>query len=138
MSAPRMDYSLGKRCNGCRETKPVTEFYPRPERRGGEGIESRCKACSNRDRVRGKQTHRQYMNLLVAQCGACAICGETETARASRPISPGKTRGLSSDHDHITGKPRGLLCSRCNTALGLMTENPELLRRAAAYVEEYR
>lgn len=65
----------------------------------------------------------EYERLLVAQDGHCALC----------PATP-KTRRLQIDHDHKTGRVRGLLCFRCNRFLhGWMT--PEWLRRAAAYVE---
>ena len=47
-----------------------------------------------------------YDRLIAAQRGVCAICG-----------APPKTRRLHIDHDHRTGKVRGLLCQRCNRAL---------------------
>lgn len=50
----------------------------------------------------------------------CRICGR---------------EGHHIDHDHKTGKVRGLLCRACNPAIGAMQDNPELLRRAALYVE---
>jgi hypothetical protein len=39
------------------------------------------------------------------------------------------------DHSHITGKIRGWLCDNCNTAIGKLKESPEVLRRAADWVE---
>lgn len=45
---------------------------------------------------------------------------------------------LAVDHDHNTGKVRKLLCHNCNRALGLFKDNPELMRKAALYVEEHR
>jgi Recombination endonuclease VII len=51
-------------------------------------------------------TDADYEALLAAQGGGCAICG-----------NPPKTRRLHVDHDHKTGKVRGLLCHRCNRAL---------------------
>jgi hypothetical protein len=136
------DATPSKRCPDCRETKPVTEFYPR-RLRGPNGRQSRCQTCSNRSRVRHRQyrggfTRQLYMELLVTQCGLCALCGGAETAGAARPRIDGAVRSLNGDHDHLTGKPRALLCSRCNTALGLLGDDPDLLRRAAEYIEEYR
>lgn len=45
---------------------------------------------------------------------------------------------LAVDHDHDTGKVRKLLCHNCNRALGLFKDNPELMRKAASYVEEHQ
>jgi hypothetical protein len=59
--------------------------------------------------TRAKQlgvTDEEYARLLAAQGGHCALC----------PNTP-KTRRLHVDHDHATGKVRGLLCHRCNRAL---------------------
>jgi hypothetical protein len=42
------------------------------------------------------------------------------------------------DHCHETGKRRGLLCSGCNTAIGKLKDDPEVLRRAADYIESYQ
>lgn len=67
--------------------------------------------------------------MVVAQDGRCAICREEETATAR-----GRVRSLAVDHDHETGAVRGLLCSRCNTALGLFRDNPALLLEAIAYL----
>jgi len=72
-----------------------------------------------------------YSALLLAQGGACAICGVAhgQTNRTGR---------LAVDHCHDQKRIRGLLCHRCNTSLGLMRENPELLRQAALYIEKSR
>lgn len=58
----------------------------------------------------------------------CAICGTDDfsNSRTGRP---------DIDHDHKTGRVRGTLCSQCNTGIGLMNDNPALLRKAAAYLE---
>jgi hypothetical protein len=74
-----------------------------------------------RQRVYGV-TPEQYRKDYEAQHGLCALlCG--------RPIQ-------ATDHDHVTGIYRGLLCSLCNAAIGMLCDNPELLRRAAIYLEE--
>lgn len=69
-------------------------------------------------------TPEQYANLLHEQGGVCAICGEAEL--------DGKK--LAIDHDHRTGEIRGLLCSRCNTALGGFRDNPSYLSNAILYL----
>lgn len=72
-------------------------------------------------------TQEQYEDLLAVQGGGCAICGSTETIRGKR--------SLCIDHDHATGKVRGILCHRCNVCIGQAHDDPELLRKAVAYLE---
>ncbi len=63
-------------------------------------------------------TEEEFQKLLTLQGGVCACCGRPEIS-----IQYNKLRSLSVDHDHRTGRVRGLLCSKCNTALGLLDEN---------------
>lgn len=75
-------------------------------------------------------TEDQYGEMLREQDGRCAICRE-------QPDGVGKTgKVLHVDHDHKTGAVRGLLCRDCNPALGAFRDSPELLRRAAEYLEK--
>lgn len=74
-------------------------------------------------------TSSQFEEMNTAQNGLCAICGERQTKRPFK---------LCVDHCHGTGTIRGLLCSLCNRALGLMRDRPELLRKAAEYLEKDR
>jgi hypothetical protein len=69
-------------------------------------------------------TIEQYDAMLEAQGGGCFICG--------RP--PREDISLHVDHDHFTGKVRGILCFCCNNALADFQDDPELLRKAAGYV----
>jgi hypothetical protein len=73
----------------------------------------------------------EYENLLVAQNGVCAICRQAETSTDPKLNRP---RRLAVDHCHTTGKIRGLLCLACNTAIGKLKDDPQLIERAAAYV----
>lgn len=79
-------------------------------------------------------TAEEVLDLHAEQGGKCAICGEQETVR---DWQGGKTRALSIDHDHETGAVRGLLCYRCNNALGLYQDDPALLERAASYLRSH-
>lgn len=72
---------------------------------------------------------QQYLDLLEKQKGLCAIC-----SNPAGYFLNGKPRALSLDHDHATGRIRGLLCSKCNFAIGLMQDNPVLLKKAAGYL----
>jgi Recombination endonuclease VII len=73
-----------------------------------------------------------YEQKLAEQHGVCAICEKPETAKRN-----GKVMRLSVDHDHKTGKPRGLLCAACNRAIGLMKEDPQRLEAAAGYLRQH-
>lgn len=74
-------------------------------------------------------TIHEYDELLMKQNGVCAICGKPETH-----IQYGKFRPLSVDHDHATGKVRGLLCTGCNRGIGFLRDDPKLLNKAAEYL----
>ncbi len=50
---------------------------------------------------------------------------------------PNGRGGLCIDHDHTTGRIRGLLCSNCNTAIGLLNEDSFVIARLTAYLERY-
>ncbi len=71
-----------------------------------------------------------YMALYEKQNGQCAICG-------SESASNGIRKNFCVDHDHETGKVRGLLCHNCNVSVGLMKDTPSLLRKAAEYLESF-
>lgn len=74
-------------------------------------------------------TMDQFAAMIEAQEGRCAICAnELALGRA----------GLHVDHDHATGAVRGLLCRGCNHMLGNADDDPERLRRGAAYLEQPR
>ena len=66
-----------------------------------------------------------YERMYIAQNGCCRIC-ERINVNGKR---------LSIDHDHKTGRVRGLLCHPCNVMIGLAKENPHTLYRAVDYLE---
>lgn len=69
----------------------------------------------------------QYEVMIADQGGGCAICNR----------QPGNRR-LHVDHCHETGKIRGILCSGCNTALGLLNDNPDLIDKASDYLRKFK
>ncbi|MBT3328150.1 MAG: hypothetical protein HN396_18150 [Gemmatimonadales bacterium] len=71
----------------------------------------------------------EYAGLLVAQGGVCAVCGELE-----KSVLHGEVKRMAVDHDHVSGEIRGLLCSRCNTALGLLNDDVDILAMAQVYL----
>ena len=72
-------------------------------------------------------TIEQYDAMLLAQGGGCFICG--------RP--PREDISLHVDHDHSTGKVRGILCFCCNNALADFQEDADLLKKAVAYLTSH-
>lgn len=101
-----------------------------------------CKSlyrANNYDPVRAREYNRRYHygisaeeydTLLAAQGGVCAICGTDEW--------PGKDNAPHVDHCHSSKAVRGILCGPCNNGLGNFRDEPERLRRAAEYLEQFQ
>lgn len=70
----------------------------------------------------------EFDRLLAEQAGLCGICREQNRSG----------HRLAADHDHQTGKIRGLLCHRCNTAIGLLRDSSALLGAAIEYLNRYQ
>ena len=135
--------TVTKICKTCGVETDVVEYQKDATKK--DGLRPYCKECTSKRRKQllSKETIRQrnleknfgkgaldvYRDLFEAQQGVCSIC--------SRPEN-GRYKHLSIDHDHDTGKIRGLLCNNCNRGLGLLKDSPELLRKAARYVENYK
>ena len=88
-----------------------------------------AKVADRKDNLKRKfnLTMDQYEVLFSAQGGVCAIC--------SRP--PDVKRRLAVDHNHMTAVNRGLLCSACNLAVGLLEADPDWAEKAANYLARY-
>jgi hypothetical protein len=120
-----------KRCSRCKEEKSRTSFNRNAQ--SGDGLQFYCRLCSaiakrERDlRVRYGISSDDYTRMLAVQGGGCAICGQ-RCATGMR---------LAVDHDHSSGKTRGLLCAACNLALGKMQDRQEWLRSAAQYLDAH-
>ncbi len=103
-------------------------------RRGGSPRQQATVREYNRKRQleRSGWTVEEYDEAHERQDGLCAICG--------RPASGAQKAGsrLHADHDHETGARRQLICGPCNVALGLLGDDPALLRAAADYIERHR
>lgn len=68
-------------------------------------------------------TPEQYQTMVDNQDGVCAICKNT------------CTKSLAVDHDHTTGKVRGLLCNSCNRGLGYLKDSKVILENALRYLD---
>lgn len=116
-----------KNCTVCGELKPRTDFYKGDKERW---IRSACKTCFPDVQFNGYLTRTYGINaddygaMMERQGGVCAICSGVN-----------KDRRLVVDHCHETGDVRGLLCIRCNRALGMFEDDPALLELAALYVK---
>ncbi len=75
----------------------------------------------------------EYEALCEKYSNLCAIC-----KRPERNKRLGEAYSLAVDHDHATGKVRGLLCANCNRALGLLEDNPSFFQAAIEYLESHQ
>lgn len=146
-----------KICSVCNELKPLEDFYK--EARVKDGRMRRCKLChcaaTAKYRTQNPEVYRkaslkhwhnlkdskkhgkwlkrygltkeEYETLFDKQKGLCFIC--------KKECSSGQN--LSVDHCHKTGKVRGLLCKKCNTALGMLEDNIEYFQTAILYLKSY-
>ena len=105
--------------------------------RWAEGYRPPSVNAASRRRAHLKHRYRltdEEVDFIIGeQRGACAICGELPSDSNTRAHWNGK---LCVDHDHDTGKVRGLLCNDCNLTVGY-GKSPEVLRAAAEYLERF-
>ena len=132
-----------KMCSVCKKMLPASHFIKTKSR--SVGLAADCRDChyesARRSHLRRMYglTPTQYDEMSELQGGLCAICGRINTTQDTD--FPGrknaKRRNLDAlcvDHDHVTGKVRGLLCSKCNQAIGLLEHKTEYLESAIAYL----
>lgn len=150
---------MRKQCAHCKESKLKSEFYNRTISPDGLGVY--CKTCDNlksnayrvkfKDQVRKQRKQFRDVNkerlrfqklksklgldkptydaILAAQGGCCGICGK---------LPKEHRRVLSVDHDHLTGKVRGILCDNCNRCLGLLKDDVNVVEKAASYLKKHK
>lgn len=132
-----MNHLDTKVCSGCNQGKPLSEFYTYP-RNGKRYNRSECKKChSYRNRkLATPEKQRQYFlkykynlteqdieELKSAQDYVCTICKEEPEV-------------WNVDHDHSTGRVRGMLCWNCNTGIGKLGDDPNRVLNAFTYLLE--
>ncbi|GEM_PF-1259863 len=78
---------------------------------------------------------KTYKEMLKNQNNKCFICNQKETRKNFKTQ---KIKMLSVDHDHKNNKVRSLLCTRCNTVLGLMNEDIFVLRKMINYIKKFK
>ncbi len=145
-----------KVCTTCKVDKPIIDFYP-TKSKTRDGRLHQCKVCkveetnawrlANPEKFNESRRKRaivknygisldEYDEMLAKQNGVCAGCSAVGTEHLEKQNRVGSTRPLSVDHDHVTGKVRGLLCHQCNLVVGNSRDNPDVLRRLADYLDE--
>jgi hypothetical protein len=82
----------------------------------------------------GKEAFKKYSEMLVKQEYKCGICRKPETILSTN----GKVKNLAVDHCHKTNIVRGLLCERCNRAIGLLRDNYKNCLSASMYLRKIR
>lgn len=132
-------YKDGRHCTSCGVFKLASDFSLERDSRavGGVAMRSQCRPC--REHIKWKAfiirtygiTAEDYYAMLAAQDNKCALCGSEEVNNSR--VSSGK---LFIDHCHNTGKVRGLLCSKCNHAIGLLNDDVDLLHKAITYLSK--
>lgn len=148
------DQSVLRVCSRCRVEQPENEFYFNAKK---ERFNSWCKSCLAVDmqirrtrqskeskqasyrkqnlRVKFDLSPEQYDEMFLDQGGLCKICRQPETAVDHHNR---KIKRLAVDHDPVTGKVRKLLCSSCNTGIGLLKHRADLLQAAIDYLVEHQ
>jgi hypothetical protein len=120
---------LSAYCRGCSTDVHLAGWSKDPERMQHISWRSKIK------RLYGL-TEEKYNEMLEKQGGACAICKSTVSwSRNYKHKKNGSSRFMV-DHCHETGRVRGLLCTRCNRALGLLGDSRELFLRAVEYLHQ--
>ncbi len=131
-----------KKCSKCKQIYPADpKFFYRHKNRK-DGLDPWCKECKkDYDKIRHKMktfniSLKQYKKMFKEQNGRCLICGRFFNDIYKNPKHNHIYYTPRIDHDHKTGKIRGILCHHCNIALGSLNENPLILVRAIKYLEE--
>lgn len=115
------------KCTSCGIVKPLTEYH-----KSKTGTRRECKLCVKDKQIQRKfgVTLKWYTKKLKEQHNTCDICKEE--------LSSDRYNHFAIDHDHSTGDVRGLLCTKCNTALGGFGDSTIVLQNAIDYLNKYK
>lgn len=141
-----------KTCTVCKQQKSFSDFYNRKASEDGKAY--RCKVCDNHAvrqyrrknqknwsqiQKRANRLHKhgitqdQFDKMYIQQNGKCNICN----CELDINLPPKDTKRVCViDHCHTSGTVRGLLCTKCNQALGLFNDNVNSLKKAIQYLSE--
>jgi hypothetical protein len=127
-----------KKCINCGKIKPIDAYGKRKDK-GIFSIRNFCLECKKTyDQIwwykkKYNLSLEEIQNRITQQNNLCEICGNIIEFIINQS---GKSTACV-DHDHKTGKVRGLLCAYCNTAIGMLKDSPEFCRNAANYLEKH-
>ena len=126
--AENMDVVGDQCCKRCKQHKQRSAFSAAEWKRFAAGLTGLCRECTRDYKLQSnyRLNATDVETMLSLQGFVCAICCE--------PLS---LKDAHVDHHHESGRNRELLCSRCNTAIGLMREDPRIMRSAIAYIKKH-
>jgi len=128
---------FSKICKTCRNNLSLSDYYKSNPYVCKECIKSKARREYTKDKNFNNKANRHHIDkdelygLMCTQGNKCAICNRPERFNNQFGV-----KSLAIDHDHKTGKIRGLLCSNCNRTLGLFEDNISLLESAKRYLEK--
>jgi len=123
------DYSKLKKCSKCGREKDLSCYDQKKD--GKDGLKAYCKVCRRSAELQSKYgiTIEDFDEMLRNNDYKCSCCNT---------IWPGgKYNRFNCDHDHDTGKIRGLLCHNCNLAVGGLGDDVPGLVRAVEYLRRH-
>ena len=123
-----------KTCYICRQSLSEDRFHKRTYKSGKISLQSKCKSCSLKVRKNYHKPHstiRIKLKLTQEEVDRLIAPGECQN-----PACRSTDRRLCIDHNHDTEKPRGLLCHNCNTALGLLGDNTQVILGLSQYLAQ--
>lgn len=116
----------------------MSEWYKQYRGKNRDAVRDRQKKWNNKNIIRRKLTnlnghykrtyglsYEEVINLISLQNGLCKICGDKLDANKQTCV----------DHNHKTGKVRGILCRKCNVGIGAFQENKSIMLKASHYIE---
>jgi len=121
---------MPKICCTCHKRKKLSQFHKCKKNKSGR--QGNCIEC---DRIHFISwtygvTKKEAKKLFKeTKNGHCIICGVS-----AKECLKKQRKSLCIDHDHITGKIRGIICSNCNKALGHVQDDPEILFKMIDYL----
>lgn len=142
---------LTKNCACCKHRKLKEQFMINKQQK--DGLSCYCRECQhkksaayrekNREKIRANYrsaalkfklkkfglTLDKYVDMLIEQKGCCAICNISDIKYK---------RAFDIDHNHKTGKVRGLLCKQCNFLVGLSQESFLIINKLKQYLKKYK